>query len=95
MTCKQLLPIYDKPMIYYRWRTLMLAGIRDILLITTPTSRGCFKRLSATAATWGLHITLRGAARAEGLAQSFIIGREFIGDARRDPRRQHLPRPVT
>jgi len=79
---KQLLPVYDKPMIYYPLSTLMLAGIRDILLISTPQDIGCFERLLGDGARIGLRIRYCVQPRPEGLAQAFILGREFIGGDR-------------
>ena len=91
---KQLLPIYNKPMMYYPLSTLMLAGIRDILVITTPHEQDGFQRLLGDGAEFGLPIQLRRAAGPEGLAQAFLIGREFIGARSRGAgaRRQHFLR---
>ena len=79
---KQLLPVYDKPLIYYPLSILMLAGIRDILVITTPHDQGHFRTVLGDGTAWGLSISYAVQAEPRGLADAFIVGREFIGDDR-------------
>lgn len=77
---KQLLPVYDKPMVYYPLSVLMLAGIRDVLIITTPDDRSQFQRLLGSGQQFGIQLSYAIQPRPEGLAQAFIIGQEFIGN---------------
>src|SRR5258708_31351223 len=79
---KQLLPIYDKPMIYYPLSTLMLAGIRDILLITTPHDRPNFERLLGDGRKLGIRLSYAVQTAPRGLSDAFILGRDFIGEDR-------------
>jgi glucose-1-phosphate thymidylyltransferase len=78
---KQLMPVYDKPMVYYPLSTLMLAGIREVLVITTPDEQVRFRQLLGDGSQWGLRLSYVAQERPEGIAQAFLLGREFIGGA--------------
>jgi glucose-1-phosphate thymidylyltransferase len=77
---KQLLPVYDKPMIYYPLSTLLLAGMKEVLLISTPEDIGCYKRLLGDGSQWGIKISYAIQEKPNGLAEAFLLGEKFIGN---------------
>ena len=80
ITSKQLLPVYDKPMIHYPLSTLMLAGVSDVLIITTPRDRPQFEEMLGDGARWGIRLQYATQDSPDGIAQAFLIGEDFIGD---------------